>query len=209
MVNAFTSGFRVTQIKGSISQHVPEPVAAMALESAQVVALAILVREQMDPAQFAAVYRPFATVLPGAGYQRPPSVDRQIAAFIARLPTLSGPVEAEVSAVARVLSEPTRPAGPTGAAVGAMTPPPAFDPSGHYTTAWKAVIDTANKAGRTMAFRAAQDGAEMAAPHDGSGIVGYAGVAAGGIFMRDLLPIEQVLLLYEPFAAAFPYESLQ
>jgi hypothetical protein len=60
-----------------------------------------------------------------------------------------------------------------------------------------------------MAFRATQDGAEMAAPHDGSGIVGHAGVAAGGIFMRDVLPIEQVLLLYEPFAAAFPYESLQ
>jgi len=33
-------------------------------------------------------------------------------------------------------------------------------------------------------------------------------VAAGGIFMRDLLPIERVLLLYEPFASAFPYESL-
>jgi len=27
--------------------------------------------------------------------------------------------------------------------------------------------------------------------------------------MRDLLPVEQVLLLYEPFAAAFPYESLR
>jgi hypothetical protein len=27
--------------------------------------------------------------------------------------------------------------------------------------------------------------------------------------MRDVLPVEQVLLLYEPFAAAFPYESLQ
>jgi hypothetical protein len=35
-----------------------------------------------------------------------------------------------------------------------------------------------------------------------------AGVAAGAIFMRDALPIEKVLLLYEPFAAAFPYESL-
>lgn len=209
MVNAFTSGFRVTQLRGAISQHIPEPVTAMALESAQVVALAILVREQMDPAQFAAVYRPFATVLPGPGYQPPPSIDRQIAAFIARLPTLSGPVEAEVSAVARALSEPARPPGAVGAAAAAMTAPPAFDPVGHYTAAWKAVIDTANKAGRTMAFRAAQDGAEMAAPHDGSGIVGYAGVAAGGIFMRDLLPIEQVLLLYEPFAAAFPYESLQ
>lgn len=204
MVNAFTTGFRVAQVKGAISQHVPEPVAAMALESAQVVALAILVREQLDPAQFDAVYRPFATVLPGPGYHPPPSIDRQIAAFLARLPTLSGPVEAEVSGVARALSEPVRP-GPLGAAAG----PAGFDPAGHYTAAWKAVIETANKAGRTMAFRAAQDGAEMAAPHDGSGIVGYAGVAAGGIFMRDLLPVELVLLLYEPFAAAFPYESLQ
>ncbi|HEY3193929.1 MAG TPA: hypothetical protein VGK42_01700 [Candidatus Dormibacteraeota bacterium] len=209
MVNAFTSGFRVAQIKGAISQHVPEPVTAIALESAQVVALAILVREQMDPAQFAAVYRPFATVLPGPGYKPPPSVDRQIAAFLARLPTLSGPIEAEVSAVAKVLSELPKPAGSAGAAAAPFAPPPPLDPAGHYTTAWKTVIDTAHKAGRTMAFRAAQDGAEMAAPHDGSGIVGYAGVAAGGIFMRDLLPIEQVLLLYEPFAAAFPYESLQ
>jgi hypothetical protein len=208
MVNAFTSGFRVAQIKGAISQHVPESVTAIALESAQVVALAILVREQIDPAQFAAVYRPFATVLPGPGYQPPPSVDRQIAAFLARLPTLSGPIEAEVSAVAKVLSELPKPAGSAGAAAAPFAPPPALDPAGHYTAAWKAVIDTAHKAGRTMAFRAAQDGAEMAAPHDGSGIVGYAGVAAGGIFMRDLLPIEQVLLLYEPFAAAFPYESL-
>jgi hypothetical protein len=58
------------------------------------------------------------------------------------------------------------------------------------------------------AFRAAQEGAEQKAPHDGSGIVGSAGVAAGGIFIRDAIPIEQVLLLYEPFAAAFPYESL-
>ena len=36
----------------------------------------------------------------------------------------------------------------------------------------------------------------------------HAGVAAGAIFMRDVLPIEKVLLLYEPFAVAFPYESL-
>ena len=34
-------------------------------------------------------------------------------------------------------------------------------------------------------------------------------VAAGAIFLRDVMPIDQVLLLYEPFAAAFPYESLQ
>jgi hypothetical protein len=54
-----------------------------------------------------------------------------------------------------------------------------------------------------------QDSAEQAAPHDGLGIVGFAGVAAGGIFMRDILPIEKVLLLYEPFAAVAPYESLK
>jgi hypothetical protein len=83
------------------------------------------------------------------------------------------------------------------------------DPAALYATAWKTAIATANQIGRTNAFRAAQDGAEQKAPHDGSGIVGSAGVAAGAIFLRDVMPIEQVLLLYEPFAAAFPYESLQ
>ncbi|HSS93686.1 MAG TPA: hypothetical protein VLR46_06830 [Candidatus Dormibacteraeota bacterium] len=211
MVNAFTGGFRVTQTKLAITRVVSEEVAAVALESAQIVALAVLVREQLHDAQFAALYRPFATVLPGPGYQPPAPVDRQIAAFLARLPTLSGPTEAEAAAVAKVLSEPPRPATLSVAGAPAATPStsPALDPAAHYQAAWKAVIEAANKSGRTMAFRAAQDGAEMAAPHDGSGIVGHAGVAAGGIFMRDLLPVEQVLLLYEPFAAAFPYESLQ
>jgi hypothetical protein len=214
MVNAFTTGFRVAQTKLAITKLVPEEVAAAALESAQVVALGILVREQLNPAQFATLYRPFATVLPGPGFQPPAPVDRQIAAFLARLPTLSGPSEAEAAAVAKVLSEPSRPAGSmAGASTVAPSPlaapPSVLDPAAHYQAAWKAVIEAANRSGRTMAFRAAQDGAEMAAPHDGSGIVGHAGVAAGGIFMRDLLPVEQVLLLYEPFAAAFPYESLQ
>ena len=213
MVNAFTGGFRVAQTKLAISKVVPEDVTVAALESAQVVALAILVREQLDPAQFAVLYRPFATVLPGPGSQAPAPVDRQIAAFLARLPTLSGPSETEAAAVARVLSEPPKPITPPRPGAPAPAPvlmgAPPFDPSAHYQAAWKAVIDAAHKSGRTMAFRAAQDGAEMAAPHDGSGIVGHAGVAAGGIFMRDLLPVEQVLLLYEPFAAAFPYESLQ
>lgn len=211
MVNAFTGGFRVAQTKLAIGKVVSEDATVPALESAQVVALAVLVREQLDPTVFAALYRPFATVLPGPGYQPPPPVDRQIAAFLAFLPTLSGPSEAEVASVAKVLSEPPKPAAPGGAPVGApsLIQPQKFDPAGNYQAAWKAVIETANKSGRTMAFRAAQDGAEMAAPHDGSGIVGYAGVAAGGIFMRDLLPVEQVLVLYEPFAAAFPYESLQ
>ncbi len=211
MVNAFTGGFRVAQTKLGITKVVSEEVAAAALESAQVVALAILVREQLDPAQFATLYRPFATVLPGPGYLAPAPVDRQIATFLARLPTLSGPSEAEAATVARVLSDP--PKAPTASAVGAGSPLAApaavLDPAAHYQAAWKAVIDAAHRSGRTMAFRAAQDGAEMAAPHDGSGIVGHAGVAAGGIFMRDLLPVEQVLLLYEPFAAAIPYESLQ
>ena len=211
MVNAFTGGFRVAQTKLAITKVVPEEVASAALESAQVVALAILVREQLDPAQFAVLYRPFATVLPGPGFAPPAPVDRQIAAFLARLPSLSGPSEAEAASVARVLSDPPKAAASPLASAGSplAAPAPALDPAAHYQAAWKAVIEAAHKSGRTMAFRAAQDGAEMAAPHDGSGIVGHAGVAAGGIFMRDLLPVEQVLLLYEPFAAAIPYESLQ
>jgi len=88
-------------------------------------------------------------------------------------------------------------------------PSTGLDPSANYAAAWKEVIATANQSGRTYAFRAMQDSAEQAAPHDGLGIVGFAGVAAGGIFMRDVLPIEKALLLYEPFSAAATYESLQ
>lgn len=218
MVNAFTGGFRVAQTSLAIKKGLPEPLAAAALESAQVVALAVLVREQLFPGQFAAIYRPFATVLPGPDYQLPPAVDRQIAAFLERLPTLTGEIEAEVATVAKALSElPASPPIPPPAAAAPGSPAAAAplvvsgspDPSSLYAAAWKAAIATANQSGRTNAFRAAQDGAEQKAPHDGSGIVGSAGVAAGGIFMRDVLPIEQVLLLYEPFAAAFPYESLQ
>ena len=70
MVNAFTTGFRVTQVQNAIAKCVPDANAvAAALESAQVVALGILVREQMQPAAFEAVYRPFATVLPGPTYR--------------------------------------------------------------------------------------------------------------------------------------------
>lgn len=213
MVNAFTSGFRVAQIKQAISKALPEPAAAAALESAQVVALAILVREQLYPLQFAAIYRPFATVLPGPGYEPPPSVDRQIAAFLQKLPSLTGEAEAEVAAVAKVLSE-QKAAPAAGAGVGVagvavpVAPPDELDPPALYSAAWKLAIATANQTGRTNSFRAAQEGAEQNAPHDGSGIVGSAGVAAGAIFLRDVMPIEQVLLLYEPFAAAFPYESL-
>jgi hypothetical protein len=210
MVNAFTGGFRVTQITQAIKKALPEPAAAAAaLESAQVVALAILVREQLYPLQFDSLYRPFATVLPGPGYQSPPPVDRQIAAFLQRLPALSGEAEAEVAAVVKVLAEPPKGA-PIAGAVGALPmPSPEIDPAALYSAAWKSAIATANLSGRTHAFRAAQGGAEQNAPHDGSGIVGSAGVAAGAIFLRDVMPIEQVLLLYEPFAAAFPYESLQ
>ena len=209
MVNAFTGGFRVAQTQLAINKALPDPtVAAAALESAQIVALAILVREQLEPSQFDAVYRPFATILPGPGYQPAPPVDRQIAAFLRLLPTLSGELEAEVAAVAKALSERPKTVAPgaMNAVVAAMT---GLDPSANYATAWKEVVATANQSGRTQSFRVMQDSAEQAAPHDGLGIVGFAGVAAGGIFMRDVLPIEKVLLLYEPFASAIPYESLQ
>ncbi len=210
MVNAFTSGFRVAQTQLAINKSLSDPAAAAAaLESAQIVALAILVREQMAPAQFETVYRAFASVLPGPGYQAAPPVDRQIAAFLRALPTLTGEVEAEVAAVAKFLSERPAPApGGTGAVTDVRPVATGLDPAANYSAAWKFVIATANQSGRTHAFRAMQDGAEQAAPHDGLGIVGFAGVAAGGIFMRDVLPLEKVLLLYEPFAAAFPYESL-
>ena len=209
MVNAFTGGFRVAQTQLAINKALADPTAvAAALESAQIVALAILVREQLEPSQFDAVYRPFATILPGPGYQPAPPVDRQIAAFLRLLPTLSGEREAEVAAVAKALSERPRPAAP-GAVNAAILGPTGLDPSANYANAWKEVIATANQSGRTQSFRVMQDSAEQAAPHDGLGIVGFAGVAAGGLFMRDVLPIEKVLLLYEPFAAALPYESLQ
>lgn len=209
MVNAFTGGFRVAQTQLAINRALLDPnAAAAALESAQIVALAVLVREQMEPAQFDVVYRPFATVLPGPGYQAAPPVDRQIAAFLRALPALTGPTEAEVAAVAKALSEPANPVAPAGAMGGVGAVPTGLDPAANYAAAWKDVIASANQSGRTHAFRAMQDSAEQAAPHDGLGIVGFAGVAAGGIFMRDVLPIEKVLLLYEPFAAAFPYESL-
>jgi hypothetical protein len=203
MVNAFTTGFRVAQAKTAIERSVTDPTAAAAaLESAQVVALGILVREAIDPAQF-------ATVLPGPTYRAPAPIDQQIAAFIKRLPTLSGEPEQEVSAVAKTLSVP--PKAPAPSAAGAMPVVAAaagLDPAANYAAAWKHVITLANQAGRTQAFRVMQDTAEQAAPHDGLGIVGFAGVAAGAIFMRDVLQIEKVLLLYEPFAAVFPYESL-
>ena len=210
MVNAFTSGFRVAQAKTAIERSLTDSsAAAAALESAQVVALGILVREAMDPAQFATIYRPFATVLPGPTYRAPAPIDQQIAAFILRLPTLSGEPEREVSVVAKTLSVPPKTTAPSAAgAVSVIAAQAALDPAANYTAAWKQVISLANQAGRTQAFRVMQDTAEQAAPHDGLGIVGFAGVAAGAIFMRDVLQIEKVLLLYEPFSAAFPYESL-
>ena len=213
MVNAFTSGFRVMQVKSAIDRSLPDATAsAAALESAQVVALAILVRETMQPAQFAAVYRPFATVLPGPTYRPSPPIDQQIAAFLRFLPSLRGDVEAEVATVAKALSQPARPAAAAGQSAAGAVPVLAvqtgLDPATNYTAAWKQVITTANQIGRTQSFRAMQDSAEHAAPHDGLGIVGFAGVAAGAIFMRDALPIEKVLLLYEPFAGACPYEAL-
>ena len=138
------------------------------------------------------------------------AIDQQIAAFLRRLPTLKGEVEAEVSVVAKSLSEKPKPAASRAAGAGmpAVGVAAGLDPAANYTAAWKQAIASANQTARTQAFRAMQDSAEQAAPHDGTGIVGFAGVAAGAIFMRDVLPIEKVLLLYEPFASAFPYESL-
>lgn len=210
MVNAFTTGFRVTQTKTAIERSLHDPAAtAAALESAQIVALGILVREAMTAEQFQSVYRPFATVLPAPGYQPPAPIDRQISAFLRFLPTLKGEIEAEISTVAKALSERPKPAPAAGAGVAALATSAALDPPANYSAAWKLVISTANQVGRTQAFRAMQDSAEQAAPHDGLGIVGFAGVAAGAVFMRDVLPVEKVLLLYEPFAAALPYERLQ
>lgn len=210
MVNAFTSGFRVTQVKTAIERSISDPDgSAAALESAQIVALGILVREHMESRQFELVYRPFASILPGPTYRPVGPIDQQVASFLRLLPTLKGEVEAEVAGVAKSLSQPPKPAAP-GAAAGSpvIGLPSALDPAANYTAAWKQVISLANQAGRTQSFRAMQDTAEQAAPHDGLGIVGFAGVAAGALFMRDVLPIEKVLLLYEPFAGAVPYEKL-
>ncbi|HSS60281.1 MAG TPA: hypothetical protein VLK30_02355 [Candidatus Limnocylindrales bacterium] len=210
MVNAFTTGFRVAQARAAIAKSLNDPTGvAAALESSQVVALGILVREALPPAQFEVIYRPFATVLPGPGFRPSAPIDQQIAAFLRFLPGLKGETENEVSTVAKALSQPPKPAG--GAASGGVSviaTAAALDPAANYTAAWKQVIATANQSGRTHAFRAMQDSAEQAAPHDGLGIVGFAGVAAGAVFMRDVIPIEKVLLLYEPFSAALPYESL-
>jgi hypothetical protein len=209
MVNAFTSGFRVSQTQLAVGKALSDPkAAAAALESAQVVALAILVREEMDPAAFEAVYRPFATVLPGPNYEPPPPVDRQIAAFLSALPSLAGEAEAEAAVIAKVLSDRTR-AGTPNTGLPDVIKASSLDPAANYAAAWKLVVSTAGQLGRSESFRAVQESAEQAAPHDGLGIVGFAGVAAGGIFMRDELPIEKMLLLYEPFASAIPYESLR
>ncbi len=210
MVNAFTTGFRVAQVKTAIERAISDSTAVVAaLESAQVTALAILVREQMTAPQFAAAYRSFATILPGPDYRPAAPIDQQIAAFLRQLPNLKGEPEAEVAAVAKALSEKPKPAAAAGPqTVAVIGVPAAIDPAANYTAAWKQVITTANQTQRTHAFRAMQDAAEQAAPHDGLGIVGFAGVAAGAVFMRDVLPIEKVLLLYEPFASAFPYETL-
>jgi hypothetical protein len=209
MVNAFTSGFRVAQTRLAVTKVLTDAKAsAAALESAQVVALAVLVHEEMEPTLFDALYRPFATVLPGPNYAPPPPVDRQIAAFLRALPSLTGPPEIEAAEIAKTLSEKAK-TGSTNPGLPDLTRSSGLDPAASYSAAWRLAEATASQFGRAEAFRAVLLSAEQAAPHDGLGIVGLAGVAAGAIFMRDSLPIEKVLLLYEPFAAAIPYESLR
>jgi len=210
MVNALSGGFRVAQTQLAIAKALTDPkTASAALESAQVVALAILVREELYPSQFDAIYRPFATVLPGPGYEPPPSADSQVAAFIAALPTLTGPAEVEAATIAKALSErPKAGTAPPGQLAEVLRSA-GFDPAANYSAAWKLVLGAAPQTGRAEEFRAAQLAAEQAAPHDGLGIVGFAGVAAGALFMREAVPIEKVLLLFEPFSSAFPYESLR
>jgi hypothetical protein len=207
MTHALTGGFRVTQVKLAVGALLPEPEAAAALESAQIVALAVLVREQLDPAHFAAIYRPFATIVPGPGYEPPLPIDRQIAVFTQKLPQLAGEDKAEVMAVAKVLGDTPKAAPPQATAAADLKVD--LGAAALYAAAWKSAGEAARAASRTISLRAVQDLAEQAAPHDGSGVVGMAGVAACGIFMRDVLPIEQVLLLYEPFGAAIPYERLR
>src|SRR5205085_1699253 len=88
--------------------------------------------------------------------------------------------------VAKALSEkPKSMASPQAGGVPVVAAPLGLDPAANYTAAWKEAITAANQAGRTQAFRAMQDGAEQAAPHDGLGIVGFAGVAAGSCRSRS------------------------
>ena len=126
----------------------------------------------------------------------------------AGVPRIAQPCNVTRDTTQKLSQQPKAPATAAASVVSVAAPPVGLDPAANYTAAWKQVLATANQVGRTQAFRVMQDSAEQAAPHDGLGIVGFAGVAAGAIFMRDALPIEKVLLLYEPFASAFPYESL-
>ena len=216
MVSAFTGGFRAAQTKIAISKVLPANIAETALESAQITALAILVREVTIPDLFAAIYRPFATILPGPGAQPLPRSDQQVDVFVERMKGLAGPARDEVMAVGKALSEPAgKPVIPTTpedeASAVVVTPAPisTIEVASLYGSAWKASVGVAAQSGLTPVFRAAQTSAENATPHDGSGLVAIAGVAAGALAIRDVLPIEMVLLLYEPFAAAFPFESLR
>jgi hypothetical protein len=208
MVNALSGGFRVAQTQLAVAQALPDPkAAAAALESAQIVALAVLVREELDAAAFSALYRPFATVLPGPDYVPPAHAEQQAASFVDRLPSLAGALETEVAAVAKALDE-RAPASATSPGLPDVTKSAGLDPAANYAAAWKQVLAAAQQIGRTEMLRTVQQAAEQAAPHDGLGIVGFAGVAACAVFMRESIPIEKVLLLFEPFAGAIPYESL-
>src|SRR5207245_11306958 len=105
----------------------------------------------------------------------------QIAAFLRHLPTLKGAVEAEVSVVAKSLSEKPKPAGSRAAGAGMPVVGVAagLDPAANYTAAWKQAVASANQTARTQPFRAMQASAAEAAPPAWTGILGFARVRAG------------------------------
>jgi hypothetical protein len=100
MVNAFTSGFRVTQAQAAISKSLHDAAAAPRRSSRRRWSHGILVREQMTPAQFESVPA-VRDGLARSGSRPPAPIDQQIAAFLRFLPSLKGDIESEVAAVAR------------------------------------------------------------------------------------------------------------
>jgi len=213
MVNAFTSGFRVAQVRQALAGALPEHIGKVALEATQIAAFAILVREQLSADAFATLYRPFATFIPGPGYAAPPPPARQVQLFVERLQALSGQAKIDVSTVARAMMAPPAqppppfPTLPSGAPSPPQPPPP-FNLAELYNRSWKTVVAAADQAGRRPQLADAQVRSEAVPPRDGSGIVASAGMAGGALALRDVVPSEALLVVYEPFSFAIPLEIL-